>query len=145
MTSVNHPCPLCKEDQPGETQPADISYTDYHGVYVPVFSEEWALAYLFAKDLIFISGLSYNKDSKLFELCVNCGDTFAWATADAESFTPLELPELYNAVWKDPVWGSTVWVIKKRKLRPMAEIIKKLKDHNLWDEEMESYPLPSWK
>lgn len=48
------------------------------------------------------------------EMCVNCNDSFAWGTADAEDVTADELPTVY-AAWKaHGDSGILAWVERKR-------------------------------
>jgi hypothetical protein len=54
-------------------------------------------------------------------LVLGCGDTFAYACADAESFTLDEMPEVFR-LWKaHGYYGVVAWIAKKRGVEPVKE------------------------
>ena len=71
---------------------------------------------------------------------MNCNDVFAWACADAESITTEECVDLFKEINKDKKWGDTVWICKKRNLKPQGPIIKDMKIDGSWTDEMEALP-----
>ena len=64
---------------------------------------------------------------------VNCNDSFAWATADAEEIVHDEIDELYDMWKRDPHYGPIVWVAKKRNLMPIDPIAKSIMKEGIWD------------
>jgi hypothetical protein len=100
---------------------------------------DFKLAHLLMNCIIFTnngwwyaeSGVSWPKDSISHH--VNCNDTFAYACGDSEDITHDGVHELY-AMWrKDPHYGSTVWCMKKRKIMPILQIEKAIRDAGIWD------------
>lgn len=73
-------------------------------------------------------------------LFVNCNDTFAWATGDAENITEKDLPLLLKLYLHSPKWGVTKWVCLHRNLQPMSMIIRDMKADGYWDTELEALP-----
>lgn len=69
-------------------------------------------------------------------LFVNCGDTFAYACADAESVNEEDLKILYHT--RNEPYSVTKWVCKKRGERPLPVIQKHMKDKGVWDADMEA-------
>lgn len=67
---------------------------------------------------------------------VNCGDVFSWGCADFEPVLMKELPALYRA--SKEKYGVTKWCCKRRNLKPQKPILKRMKDAEVWDEEMEA-------
>lgn len=54
-------------------------------------------------------------------LTLTCGDTFAYACADAEFFTLDELPEIAR-LWKaHGYYGTVAWIARKRGAEPVKE------------------------
>lgn len=68
-------------------------------------------------------------DNGVLSFFVMCSDTFHWATADAERVTEPDLPALRQAkadtarMGCDWIW-PTLWVARKRGLRPMRAFYK---------------------
>jgi hypothetical protein len=93
---------------------------------------EHKLAHLLLEDVLFCNdGWWYETEGKPWQKGyishhVNCNDVFAWGCADAEDITYNEIHELYEFWKKDPIWGSSVWCIKKRKQRPQLPVENKL-------------------
>jgi hypothetical protein len=91
---------------------------------------EQKLAYLILQDEIFCNNGWYDdswpKDKTT--LHVNCNDTFGYACADSEDINYSEIEDLYEMNIKDPVWGTTLWCIKKRNCKPIIQIVESLKN-----------------
>lgn len=54
-------------------------------------------------------------------LGLTCGDTFAYACADYESFTLEDLPEIHRLWTKHGYYGTVAWIARKRKTDPVKE------------------------
>lgn len=63
--------------------------------------------------------LGYRDDAVV--LGVRCGDTFAYACADAESFTLDDLPEIHRLWKKHGYVGLVAWISQKRRTDPVKE------------------------
>ncbi len=85
---------------------------------------EYKLAHLLINDVIFCNNGWFFESWQVdhVSLHVNCNDVFAWGCADSEDIKYSEIPELYDMWLKDPLWGSTVWCIKKRKIMPQKPV-----------------------
>jgi len=77
-------------------------------------------------------------------LYVLCNDTFAWASADAESISMKELPNLFDLVYEDNIFGSTKWVCKKRNQQPQSCIRELMIKKGAWTEDMDKLPENSY-
>jgi hypothetical protein len=55
-------------------------------------------------------------------LHIHCGDTFAYACADAEDFTLDDLPEIYALWQKHKYLGLVAWIARKRGHEPVKEV-----------------------
>lgn len=55
------------------------------------------------------------------ELRVLCGDTFAYACSDSESFELAELPEIHRLWDAHGYSGMTAWIARKRQMEPVKE------------------------
>jgi hypothetical protein len=76
---------------------------------------------------------------KTLVLYLNCSDVFAWGYADAEDVLMEEVEKLYR-YWKvDRVWGSTKYIIEKRKRMPIVSVIERMRVAGVWDENYELY------
>jgi hypothetical protein len=67
------------------------------------------------------SWLIWAEDRDELRFAVNCSDTFAWGTADAEDVSDDDLDAIAQAKTDsriDPFW-PTLWVARKRQMRPM--------------------------
>lgn len=73
-----------------------------------MFTTERAIKFLNATDLFF------DDDDDMGKYCLNLGDTFAWACADAERVGEDELPRLAELVWLYGYCGMLYWVSEKR-------------------------------
>lgn len=117
------------------------TYTNLNGELVYEFESDVALRYLLLNDILIVNDFWWKKDwpdnaKKMISFGVICSDTFGYACADAEELLYEDLEELYQHVIKDPIWGSTVWCIKKRKLKPIPEIFNKLIADVIWKDEL---------
>lgn len=102
------------------------------------FCDNSALAILLIKEVVFINSFWWKKEwpdeaKKSLAICVNCNDTFYYASADAETATYDDIKDLYQHWKKDPIYGSTVWCIKKRKQRCLEFHYNRIKEKNIWD------------
>ena len=97
--------------------------------------EEAMVAKLLDEEILYIN--DWGNHTSLY---VNCNDVFVWACADGEPLSILDIPVLFEEYEKDPRWGSTKWVCKKRNEKPQVPIEKMMKDEGLWTEEMEALP-----
>lgn len=91
---------------------------------------DW-LRYLAVEDILLISGFtsSTSGDNPYpVDLAILCNDTF-YPAADAESITSInDLEEVAKMHLKDPIYGSTAWVMKKRKMYPLPKIAGKMRE-----------------
>lgn len=120
---------------------AFIPYAIYDDDFIP----EYALAQLLVDDVLFTitkqikSEFKFNKDYYTQCVFVILNDTFGYACADAEGIeSEEELKELYIEHMKNKTWGSTIWASKKRKMKPLPELVKKMKDDGVWTDELEN-------
>lgn len=89
---------------------------------------ECKIAHMLIEDIIFCNngwwykneGVEWREDAISFH--VNCNDVFAWGCADAEELLYKDVNDLYNYYTKDPIWGSSIWCIKKRQQRPQPPV-----------------------
>ena len=84
-----------------------------------------ALFWLAAHDIIFFS--QYNTEKRQYDSgfhpCVNCGDTFAYACADAEDIPPGD-EEKVKSIFEEWDWdGVVAWIALKRGYEPIAPFI----------------------
>lgn len=129
-----------KDDYINE-DPVYSTYTNLNGELISEFEPDLALQYLLSNDILIVNNFWWKKEwpedaQRMTSLSVNCSDTFSYACADAEELLYEELEELYQHVIKDPIWGSTVWCIKKRKLKPISEIFNELTENPIWKDEL---------
>lgn len=102
------------------------------------FNKEYALAYLLGKDMVGINTHWYKKEwpeeaKNMFAVFVNCGDTFAYACADAEEVEYKELEDVYMHYITDKRFGLTVWCCLKRNLMPIKVIADAIRKQGIWD------------
>ena len=103
-----------------------------------VFEENMALALLLINSVIFLNDHWWKKDwpedaKAKTSLNVNCNDIFAWGCADAEEMDYEDLESLYDHYIKDPMFGSAVWCIKKRKQMPQPPVYKDIQKAGIWN------------
>lgn len=78
-------------------------------------------------------------DGESMFIFVTCNELF-YLGADAENIKNKEdLFELYNLYKKHKSSGVDIWVIKKRKEKPLKEVEDYLKKEGLWLPEFESF------
>jgi len=108
-----------------------------------------ALAWLLANDYCFINTLEVTGyggyKSKTVCVFVNCSDTFAFATADAEPITNdenegSEIIELFKLIQEKSYHGATKWVCKRRNMQPQKPLKTKMIKDGAWDDELENLP-----
>jgi hypothetical protein len=89
---------------------------------------------------LLIDGWLFCNDNKFFLLC---SDTFAYACADAEPVhtndyeLDSDIGRLFLEWRKNNVYGPISWVAKKRGVRPLTQLVEKMKAAGVWDEELE--------
>lgn len=103
-----------------------------------IFDEGKALAMLLNNEIVFINSHWWmdgwpKNAQKTFSINCNCNDIFAWGSADAEEVEYDELQDLYDHVIKDPVWGASIWCIKKRQMMPQAPVLRSIEKAGIWD------------
>ncbi len=80
---------------------------------------------------------------KTWRILVNCNDVFAWACADAEEIMMHEVRDLFDHWCQDPIWGSSVWCIKRRGIMPQEPVERRIRDAGFWDlDNMDLAPNP---
>lgn len=118
------------------------------------YNENLALAYLLVNDICFLNNVDLSKQMPQYYkeptcttcVYVNCNDTFYYASADAECVSnsdgdaDSEIIALYKMVKESPKYGYAKFCALKRKMRPLNEIVKWMKDDNYWDEQLEALP-----
>lgn len=124
------------------------SFLDNNGKEIVYYNEEKMLAHLLVEGECFINTRKYvcideSIQPQTIVVFVICNDLFYWASADAESITSEELPELYEMFIKDKKWGTSKWCCKKRNMKPQVPIIKRMKEENVWEEWMNDLETPS--
>jgi len=78
-------------------------------------------------------------------LYVNCGDTFAYAYADAEplpSGDERSIWALYDLIRRHGERGAILWCCQRRGGRPLPEVEKLLREAGCWASELDA--LPAW-
>jgi hypothetical protein len=115
------------------------------------YNENLALACLLAADVCFLNNVDlskqhpgyYKKPTWTTCVYVNCNDTFDYASADGECITnndgdaDSEIISLYK-MWKEnEMYGPVKWAALKRGIRPLKELVQRMKDANYWDEQLE--------
>jgi hypothetical protein len=76
------------------------------------------LFWLAAEDVVFFSHYDMDWDNR-FHAAVNCGDTFFYATADAEDITPGQAEQVRDFYERYGWAGVVAWVAKKRGIEPL--------------------------
>lgn len=103
-----------------------------------VFEKEVALAHLLINEVIFLNDHWWEKEwteetKKTFSVNLNVNDVFAWACADSEEIYHGDIQDVYDH-WKiDPIWGTAVWVMKKRNELPQEPVYEMIKKQGIWD------------
>ena len=102
------------------------------------FEPEHALAHLLINDVIIINEYWWKKEwieeaRKATALGVICNDLFGWGGADAEQICVGELRQLYDLWIDDPVYGSSIWCILKRKRLPQKPVFDSIQEKTKYD------------
>lgn len=124
-------------------------YIEHEGKQI--FVEENGLDYIRENhpDAIFEMG-GYLKDThkgqaddgkSIIFLAYNCNDLFYWGCADMEIISWKDIEPMYLELQKNPRWGLTIWVCKKRGMRPQHPIEEDMKKDGLWTDELEALPV----
>lgn len=105
------------------------------GTYGHAFSEEQALAEMFAEEIVFLGGVDAH-------ICVNANDIWMWACADA---VRIENHEDVMRVWQwwklYKPWGVVRWCCVKRQMQPQKPMKDDIIKDGLWDDVFEALPL----
>jgi hypothetical protein len=102
------------------------------------FEEEFGLAHLLINGVIFVTNHWWEDDwceeaKKTTGLFVNCNDLFAWGCSDDEEIEVKELRQLYDLWIDDPIYGSDIWCILKRKQEPQEPIFDRIQENTKYD------------
>lgn len=102
------------------------------------FEEGPALAVLLAKEVININEHHWKSTwpddaKKTIYMGVNCNDIFAWGCSDSEEMLYEDIEEVYQHWKKDPIWGSAVWCMIRRKELPQTAVAGRIKAQGIWD------------
>lgn len=96
---------------------------------------EEKLAHLLIEGVIFLNNgwhdPTWPKDKTT--LHINCNDVFAWGCADAEDIDYSEIPKLYEMWKQNNTWGSAVFCIMKRGMKPQKPVYDAIQALNIWD------------
>lgn len=95
-----------------------------------VLDTSYAVAALIANGKL---TLYSDPNGKLFRLCVNCNDLFAWGLADSEDVDYDEADELYSFWRRDDRFGPEVWCMKKRRELPQAPVLHQIQKEGKWN------------
>lgn len=119
-----------------EEEEIDLKLPPLDGKERIEFSAGHALAVMVINDILFINNNGIH---------VICSDTFYYACADVETIELSEIEELYRMWRKDPTIGSIAFCVKRRKLEPIPQVVKYIKeagfDIDSWDLEKNSEQL----
>lgn len=102
------------------------------------FEEEYALAHLLINNVVIINNYWWKKEwseeaQKATALAVVCNDLFGWGGADAEEIFVDEIQQLYDLWIDDPIYGSDIWCILKRKQEPQEPVFEKIQKNTKYD------------
>lgn len=102
------------------------------------FSEKQALIELLTHDVVFLNThwweLEWPDDAKqTVSLNVEVSDVFLWGLSDAEELLYSEIKELYDYWYVDVIWGSAIWVIKKRNYMPQKPVYDAIMEKGIWN------------
>ncbi|MGN6108964.1 MAG: hypothetical protein ACTHU0_27910 [Kofleriaceae bacterium] len=105
----------------------DWKFSMPNGQLEDVFNHDMALAHLLLNQVVFMSNHWWEQTwpdvaRQAATAVVNCSDTFACAGSDAEALPFGEIEPLYRLWRSDPMWGSTAWVVRHRRIRPIPQI-----------------------
>lgn len=112
-------------------------------------NHEAMLAYLLQQDVLFCNSRVYLEEDlkaqgkETIVLFINCNDVFG-PGADAEELTLAEVPVLFELERDKDFHGIVEFVAKKRKLRPVSDIVAGMQQKGHWTPELEALPR-SWK
>ena len=102
-----------------------------------VTEPEGMLAHLIVNGIVFINCAWWLDDGdperERTKLLVSCGDTFAYACADAEELPYSQIEVLYGMFLLDPLWGPTAWAVSRRKIEPIAPCKEHLVERSRWE------------
>lgn len=106
------------------------------------------LAILLLKEKIFLNDHWWIKEwpeeaKTKTSLNVVCSDVFSWGVADAETIDYKDIPEVFDYYLKDPEWGTQVFCIKRRKMKPQQPVYDEIVSKGIWnlDEIFESWAI----
>jgi hypothetical protein len=102
------------------------------------FERELALAELLLAGVVFLNNHWWEdnwpeKAKDTISMNIVCNDVFAWGTADLEEASYRDICSIWGH-WKiDPIWGTAVWCMKKKKLMPQKPVEKLIREAGIWD------------
>jgi hypothetical protein len=113
--------------------------------------ENKALAYLLLNDIVFLNNIDlskshshyYDKPTYTTVVYVLCSDVFSYCCADAECISSSdggldsEIYLLYKYCKENPYFGHIKFCALKRKMRPLKEIVERMKNADYWCDELE--------
>ena len=112
-------------------------WNDSSGEEHEYFDHNLALAQLLIDEKAFVNereisdgGDNQGRNVVVFLIC---NDLFAWACADGENITRKELQDIYEHHMKDKIYGTDIWVMKKRNEKPQKPMEKAMKESGTWD------------
>ena len=104
-----------------------------------VFDGEDALAHLLGEGQVILNDHWWKENiwpeecTRLFAVAAVCNDVFAYASADAQEVQFNELQDLYEHYHRDPLWGVSVWCMKKRNMMPLNRVADRIRCLGVWD------------
>lgn len=107
------------------------------------FDVDDALAEMLKEGVLFANGRKYvglngEIEQETIVLFVICNDVFGGG-ADAEPLPYNQVKNLWGLYKINRDYGPIVWVCHQRKEKPDRRVTKKLRELDLWDDEMENF------
>lgn len=120
---------------------------DIHDKFKFRYGADTALALLMLENYVVCLTSRATDTEVTIGLYAMCNDTFYSATADAESIPPIHFGEdldkpfweLYDLVRQYQWIGLVIWVMSRRKQKPLPSYINKIKDLGLWKAEYDLF------
>lgn len=97
----------------------------------PHFFEEIAITELLRAGQLWLR--DHPDDPTKWMLLMNCNDVFAWGCADCEEVAYTDIKDIWDHFAKDKVWGTAVWVMKKRNEMPQKPVETIIRKEGIWD------------
>lgn len=118
----------------------DLNLIEYTSKYTGEtdFQQEEALALLLLNQVVFLNSYWWEEDQpeekrERISVSVECNDVFASGCADSEELPYEEIENLYKMYIKDPIWGTAIWCIQRRKQMPQKPVEKLIRKAGIWD------------